>query len=296
MQLPSVILENWLPPLLYISKCFEVWRNRKTMGGDDLRSNESAEGSTSRARGVGKLQVLANGRLLGVLQRDRGEGLDVQVRALGARLDELSGESEDRAGLESGIKGSGDGLGAGCDANESLVAGLDSDNGSSGGKDIGGVDHRCGTEVGGDTDGLKNTCGLDHGVGAGQGCVEVVLARLDGLGACTSNSGHQSGDVSGLSLADAHERLDLSRAESKSLEVAHGELGETLLVECRLEVLSGQGTVVVSRSRFRCVDNTYNWRMSTSLSVAAAAGAADVPDAAEEAEDEAAEEAAEDEA
>ncbi|KAJ8106218.1 hypothetical protein OPT61_g9683 [Boeremia exigua] len=75
--------------------------------------------------------------------------------------------------------------------------------------------------------------------------------------------------------------------EAESLEVAHGELGETLLVECRLKVLSGQSTGIVSASMCVVEMSTYNWRMSTSLRVdIAAAGAAGVGAIEEEADEE----------
>lgn len=215
---------------------------------NDLRSDESAERGTGRLSGVGKLQVLANGSLLGVLESDGREGLDVEVGAFGAGLDELSGEGEDGAGLESSVESGGDGLGAGCDADESLVAGLDSDDGTSGGEDVGRVDERSGTEVGRDTDGLKDTGGLDHGVGAGKGGVEVVLAWLDGLCAGSCDGGLESSDVGGLSLANTHEGLDLTFTQTESHEVGHGELGETLLVVFRFEMLGGQSAAVTVRS------------------------------------------------
>jgi hypothetical protein len=193
---------------------------------------------------VGKLQVLANSSLLGVLESDGGECLDVEVGSFGAGLDELSGEGEDSAGLESSVESSGDWLGAGCDADESLVTGLDSEDGTSGGKDIGRVDERGGTEVGRDTNSLKNTGSLDHGISARKGSVEVVLARLDGLCTSSCDCGLEGSDVSSLSLSDAHQGLDLAFAQTESHKVAHGELGETLLVVFRFEMLGGQSAVV----------------------------------------------------
>jgi hypothetical protein len=176
----------------------------------DLRSDESAERGTGWLSGVGKLQVLANGSLLRVLKSNGRECLDVEVRTLGAGLDELSGEGEDGTGLESSVESSRDWLGAGCDTDESLVTGLDGENGTSSGEDIGRVDKGSGAKVGRDTDSLKDTGGLDHGVGAGKGSVKVVLARLDGLRAGSCDSGLESSDVGGLSLSNTHQRLDLA--------------------------------------------------------------------------------------
>lgn len=44
-----------------------------------------------------------------------------------------------------------------------------------------------------------------------------------------------------LRLSNTHKRLDLRIGETKGLEVACGEFGETLLVEFGFEVLCGQG-------------------------------------------------------
>ena len=161
----------------------------------------------------------------------------------------MGGEGEDSAGLESSVESGGNGLGAGCDTDEGLVTGLDSEDGTSGGQDVGGVDERSGTEVGRDTDGLKDTGGLDHGVGAGKGGVEVVLAWLDGLCTGSCDGGLKSSDVGGLSLSNTHQRLDLAFTQTESHEVGHGELGETLLVVFRFEMLGGQSAVVLVRSR-----------------------------------------------
>lgn len=123
---------------------------------------------------------------------------------------------------------------------------FDGDDGSGGGKNVGRVDSGSGSKVSGYTNSLEDTRSLDHSVGAGEGSVKVVVAGLDGLSTSTCDGGHQSGDVSSLSLTNAHEGLDLAVSKAKSLEVARGELGETLLVECRLEVLSGQSAELVS--------------------------------------------------
>jgi hypothetical protein len=212
----------------------------------DLRSNERAEGSTGWLSGIRKLEVLADGRLLGVLERNGGEGRDGKVGSLGAGLDELGSKGEDSTGLESGVESSGDRLSSCGDTDESLVTGLDGNDRSSGGKDVGGVDQGRGAEVGGDTDGLENTGSLDHGIGAGKSSIKVVLAGLNRLGAGSSNGRDEGRDVSGLGLADAHERLDLARSKTQAHEVGHGELGETLLVELGLEVLSSQSAEIVS--------------------------------------------------
>lgn len=221
---------------------------KKNLESKHLRSDKGAEGGTSGRGRVSKLEVLANGSLLGVLEGNGGEGLDVQVRALGAELDELSSQCEDGTGLERGVEGSRDGFSAGCDTDKSLMTSLNSNNGGSGGKDIGRVDHGCGTEVGRNTNSLEDTGGLDHGVGAGKGSIEIVVARLNRLGSGSGDSRHQGSDVCSFSHAHSHERLDLSLSEAQGHEVTHGELRETLLVKCRFKMLSSQGTRFVSAS------------------------------------------------
>jgi hypothetical protein len=51
--------------------------------------------------------------------------------------------------------------------------------------------------------------------------------------------------VSGFCVTDTLQGLDLALGQTKVHEVAHGELGETLLVVLRLEVLGSQRTVFV---------------------------------------------------
>jgi hypothetical protein len=210
---------------------------------DNLRSDESTELSARGLSGVSEGKVLANDSLLGVLESDGREGLDVEVGAFRARGDELSSEGENGTGTESNIEGSWDGLGASSVTDESLVTGLNSDDGTSSCEDIGGGDKRSGSEVSGDTNSLKDTGSLDHGVGAGESSVEVVLTGLDGLSTCGGNDANESGDVSGLSLANLLESLDISLAEAECGEVCQLESLETLPVELRLEVLSSKGAV-----------------------------------------------------
>jgi hypothetical protein len=83
--------------------------------------------------------------------------------------------------------------------------------------------------------------------------------------------------VSGLGLADAHERLDLAGGKTQAHEVGHGELGEALLVELGLEMLSSQSTGIVRICSVLNIDrSTYKLRMSTSVNFPAGAAAAAV--------------------
>jgi hypothetical protein len=175
----------------------------------DIRSNESAESSTGWLSRVREPQVLTNGGLLRVLEGNSGEGLDGKVGSLRARPDELSSQGEYGAGPKSSVESSRNGLSASGDSDESLVASLNGDDGSGGGKDVGRVDKRCGSKVGRNTDGFEHTCSLDHGIGTRQSSIEVVLTGLNGLGASCSNSGDEGGDVSSFGLANTHQGLDL---------------------------------------------------------------------------------------
>lgn len=73
--------------------------------------------------------------------------MDVQCRSLGAGLDEGSGKSENLTSRSGNVKGLRDGELAKGDADEGLVAGLDSDNGASGGEDGRILDERSSSEV-----------------------------------------------------------------------------------------------------------------------------------------------------
>jgi hypothetical protein len=159
---------------------------------ENLRSDESAEGSACWLSRVRKLEILANSCLLRVLESDGGERLDVEVGSFGARLDELSSQGEDGTGLEGSVESSRDGLSPGGNTDEGLVTSLNGDNGTGSGKDIRRVDERSGSEVGGDTDSLEDTGSLDHGVGAGESSIEVVGACIYGLRASGGDGGDES--------------------------------------------------------------------------------------------------------
>lgn len=209
-----------------------------------LRSDKGAELRAGRVRGVGELEVGPHGGLLGVLQRDAGERLDVEVGALRARGDELRGEGEDGAGAERGVEGGGDGFGARRGADEGLVAGFDGDDGRRRGEHVRRVDQGRGAEVGGDADSFEDARRGDHGLCVLERRVEVVRAGLDGLCAGTSDGRLERGYVRGFGLANVHQGLDLGFGEAEGGEVAHGELLEALGVEGRLEVLCSEGTGV----------------------------------------------------
>jgi hypothetical protein len=146
---------------------------------EDIRSNKRAERSTGGLSGVCEREVLADGRLLRVLESDGRERLNSKVGSLGAGLDELSSQGEDSTGLKGGIESSGDGLSTCGDSDEGLVASLNGDDGGSRGEHIRRVDKGRSSKVGGDTDGFQNTGSLDHGIGAGQSSVEPVAAMAE---------------------------------------------------------------------------------------------------------------------
>lgn len=178
---------------------------------------------------------------VGSVHGQLGERLDGEVGTLGAGLDEGSGEGEDGAGTESGIKGLGDGDLAAKDTDGGLMSGFDGENGAGNAQNGGVLEERSGAQVGGDTDVLEDGGGLDHGGGVGE--AKLVLAGLDGLDAVLGERGLQERDVLGLGLANLLEVGNLDVVEAEGLEVGVGELGETLTVEGLLEVFQGQGTV-----------------------------------------------------
>ena len=180
----------------------------------DLRSNKGAELGTSGLGSIRQLEVLSNSGLLGVLEGDGGESLDVEVGAFGAGLDELSGEREDSAGAKSSVERSGDCLSPGSDTDECLMTSLNGRDGGSGGKDVGGVDQGSSTEVGRDTDGLEDTGGSNHGLRIRERGVEVVLAGLDGLCSGSGNGAYKRRYVNSLGLSNVGERLDLALGEA----------------------------------------------------------------------------------
>jgi hypothetical protein len=208
-----------------------------------LRSNESAEHGTSGGVCVSQLEVLADLSLLGVQESDGWVGLDVEVGAFRAGLDECSGEGEDSLGAESNVEGRWNALSTGSNSDESLVTSLDSSDGGSGSENVRRVDHGSSSKVGGDTDGLKDTGGCNHGLGVSECGIEVVLARLDRLGSGSRDGCEESRNVNGLGGTNAFERLDLGGSQADVHELLILELGEALSVECRLEVLSGQGAM-----------------------------------------------------
>jgi len=205
------------------------------------RSDEGTELGTSWVIGISQLEVGADLGFSGVLKRDGRERLDVQVGAFGARLDELGSKSEDSAGLKGSIKSSGNRFGGRSDTDESLVTSLNGHNGGGGGENIGGVDKGSSTEVGRNTNSLEDTGSGDHGLCIRESGVEVVLAWLHRLSTCAGDGALESSDVSSLSHAHTHQRLDLSIRETESLEVSCGELGETLFVKLGLEMLCCEG-------------------------------------------------------
>lgn len=117
----------------------------------ELRSSlvdETAELRASRCLGALEDEALASGN--GACARGKGDGgesLNVQVGALGARLDELRGNREDGTGSKLGVKGSWDGHSLGCDTDEGLMARLNSGDGGGSAENLGVLDKRSGSEV-----------------------------------------------------------------------------------------------------------------------------------------------------
>ena len=204
----------------------------------DLRSDESAERGTGWLSGVGKLQVLTNGSLFGVLKSDGREGLDVEVGSFGAGLDELSGQGEDSAGLESSVESGRDWLGARCDTDECLVTGLDSDDGTGSREDVGRVDKGSGTEVGRDTDTFEELGGGNEGGDVGD--TEVVLASSDGL---VTEGRLEELNVGDFITTNFEESLSDRWLETGVGKVLGRELLQGVVVEDGLEVLEGQGVL-----------------------------------------------------
>lgn len=228
-QLPSVMGENWLPPLYFQSQ--QTIHKYLLERESNLRSNERTK---LRSRGIPrirKLQVRPHSRLLRILQRDRGESLDVQVRPLRTAVDELGREREHGPRSQRGIERRGHRLGARRHADERLVSCLDSDDRRRSGKHIGGVNKGRGTEVGGYTDGFEDAGGGYHGLCVLERGVEVVVAGFDGFGSGAGDGGLEGGYVGGFCLADGHEGFDLGVCEAEGGEVGHGEFGEALGVE-----------------------------------------------------------------
>lgn len=207
--------------------------------GEDTTGGETAVGS-ARSLTLGlDLGLDLDG--VGSVHGELGERLDGEVGALGTGLDEGSGEGEDGAGTESGIKCLGDGDLAAKDTDGRLVSGFDGEDGAGNAQDGGVLEERSGAKVGGDTDVLEDGGSLDHRGSVGE--AKLVLAGLDGLDAVLGEGGLQERDVLGLGLANLLEVGNFDVVEAEGLEVGVGELGESLTVEGLLEVFQGQSTV-----------------------------------------------------
>lgn len=103
--------------------------------GENSLAHESAELGALGLRGVLQDEALAGVGLGGAAERDGREGLDVEVGAVRAALDELRGEREDGARAQGRVEGGGHGLGARGGADQRLVAALDRDDGRRGAED-----------------------------------------------------------------------------------------------------------------------------------------------------------------
>lgn len=178
----------------------------------------------------------------GIGEGEGREGLDDEVGAVGAGLDEGGGEGEDGADAEGGVEAGGDGLGLGEDADGGLVAGLDGED-RPGSTEQGGVAQQGrGAEIGGHADALQHGGGGQHGGRVGEGGREVVLAAADGRDAGLREGRLQERDVLGLGAADGLEVGELQGRDAQPEELVVAELGEALLVEGVLEVLESEGT------------------------------------------------------
>jgi hypothetical protein len=170
------------------------------------------------------------------------ESLDGQ-RSVGlwAGLDELRSECVDLVVAQRVVEGSGEGRLADGVAYVGRVAGLDSQDGSSGSQVGLGHDVCGGTEVGADTNTLE-----DAGSGKEGGNVlvsEVVGAGLDGFGSSSAERTSQELNVSLLIARDGHDAVVGLLGEIGGLEVLNAVLGEGLGVEGVLEVLESKGVV-----------------------------------------------------
>lgn len=81
---------------------------------------------------------------------------------------------------------------------------------------------------------------MDHGRSSRE--AKVVSATLDGLDAVLCQRGLEKDDVLAFCEANVLEIRDLVIAQTQSLEVGGGKLGEALTVEGLFEILQSQGT------------------------------------------------------
>jgi hypothetical protein len=114
------------------------------------------------------------------------------------------------------------------------MSGLDGDDFGGNGKNSRSLDEGSGCEVGGDTNVLEDAGSGNHGLGGGE--TEVVCARLNWLSSCTRDGCGKGCDVGCFCATNGLEVSDVCRLETEGGEVRVGKLGETLLVECCLEV------------------------------------------------------------
>jgi len=109
---------------------------------------EGTELGTSWLVGISEDEGLASGNVgSSTSKRDGGEGLDVEVGALRAGLDELGSEREDGAGTKGRVKSVGNWHGLGSGANERLVTSFDCNDLSGSSKNCWHLDKRSSTEV-----------------------------------------------------------------------------------------------------------------------------------------------------
>lgn len=168
-----------------------------------------------------------------------GKGVNLEVGALGARLDKGSGEGEDGAGAEGRVKGLGHGNLLGEDADGGLVTGLDGEDGAGGAEDGLVREQRRGAEVCREANVFEDGGRLHHAGGVGE--AKLVLAGLDGLHAALGEGGLQQADVLGLGLANLLEVVDFLLVEAEGGKIGGGKLGEALLVKGVFEIFEREG-------------------------------------------------------
>jgi len=161
--------------------------------------------------------------------------------ALGAANEERSSEGDDLGSSERGLESVGDSVTTSEFCNQSLVSGLDSENGSSSGEVLLVRDELGLVEIGTDTDVLDDASQSEEGWD-----ISVRESVLAGSSWGLSTGGEnclECGDVGSFLVADLEETLSDDSAVSSSLEVIIGELGESVRVELGLEVLEGKSVL-----------------------------------------------------
>ena len=184
----------------------KIWWDLALAAGQrsELRLAHVHESTETRASGLSRIcENQALTRLdtdTTACKRDRWERLDVQVAALGARLNERCGKCKDCTWTKSRIESIWHGNSVRCRSDECLVTSLDSHDRAGSAKYSWVLAKWSSAEVSRNTDGLEDAGSPDHVLGGIK--VKVVLAWLNWLGACLRNGSHQLSDMSCLSATN----------------------------------------------------------------------------------------------